>query len=104
MRNRYEALLILDTAGKDESIQELIDKVEKDFSAEGANVEQIQKMDRRNFTYAAGKLSSGYYANFVFTSTPDVIDKLKAKFRLDPVVYRQHYQKLGEATVAAAAV
>ncbi len=101
MRNRYEALLILNTGGKDDTVQELIDRLEGDFRTEGAQVEQIQKMDRRNFAYVAGKQSSGFYTNFVFTAEPSLIDKLKAKFRLDPSVYRQHYQKLGDASVAA---
>jgi small subunit ribosomal protein S6 len=102
MRNRYEALLILDTAGKDDSVQDLIEKLEGDFKKEGAHVEQVQKMDRRNFSYSPGKLTSGYYTNFVFTAEPTVIDKLKGKFRLDPVVYKQHYQKLSPADVVAA--
>lgn len=101
MKNRYEALLILDTSGKDDDVQGIIESLEADFKKEGASVEQIQKMDRRNFSYVAGKLSSGYYVNFIFNAPPDTIDKLKAKFRLNPVVYRQHYQKLKPAAAAA---
>ena len=33
---------------------------------------------------------------FIFHGEPDLISKLQAKFKLDPEVYRQHYQKLRE--------
>lgn len=101
MTNRYEALLILDTTGKEDDLQGIIESLESDFKAEGAVVEQIQKMDRRNFSYVAGRLSSGYYVNFIFNGPPDIIERLKARFRLKPVVYRQHYQKLKPAAKAA---
>jgi ribosomal protein S6 len=53
-------------------------------------------MDRRQFSYVAGELDAGYYVNFIFHAEPDLISKLQSKFKLDPEVYRQHYQKLRE--------
>ncbi len=100
MNTRYEALLILDTSGKDDDVQGIIEMLKTEFKQEGASVEQVQKMDRRNFSYVSGKLSSGFYVNFIFTAPPDAIDKLKAKLRLNPVVYRQHYQKLSAKPLA----
>jgi len=32
--------------------------------------------------------------NFVFHAEPQLITKLRSKFKLDPEVYRQHYQRL----------
>ncbi len=92
-KQRYEGLLVLDTGGNDEKAGEIIDRIQSDFTTEGAEVEQVQKLERRNFSYVAGKLSSGYYANFIFTAEPDVIDKLRIRFVHDPQVYRQHYFK-----------
>ena len=94
MKNRYEGLLVLNVKGNEEGIKELIERIEAAFIKEGAQVEQVQKMDRRQFTYVAGPLDSGYYANFIFQAEPAAIDKLRAKFELDDSVYRQHYQKL----------
>ena len=45
---------------------------------------------------SAGPLDSGFYVNFVFQADPQLITKLRSKFKLDPEVYRQHYQRLGE--------
>ena len=100
MKNRYEGLLVLDTQGKEDTVKDVIDRLEKDFKKEGADVEQIQKMEKREFSYAAGALTGGYFVNFVFNAEPTVIDKLRAKFKLDPEVYRQNYQKLAAKKAA----
>jgi len=96
MKNRYEALLVLNSQGKEDTIKEIIDRLESDFQKEGAQIEQVQKMDKRQFSYVAGPLDSGYYVNFVFIADPGVIAKLQAKFKLDPEVYRQNYERLPE--------
>lgn len=103
MKNRYEALLILDTKGKEEAAKDIIERLEKAFTKEGAQIEQIQRLDKRQFTYAAGKLDHGYYVNFIFQAKPEVVDSLRAKFRLDEDVYRQHYLRLKAKPLAAAA-
>ncbi|MDP9004148.1 MAG: 30S ribosomal protein S6 [Verrucomicrobiota bacterium] len=94
MKNRYEALLVLDTQGRDDTVKDVVDRLEAEFQKEGAEIEQVQKMDRRPFAYVAGKLDAGYYVNFVFHADSQLITKLRSKFKLDPEVYRQHYQLL----------
>jgi small subunit ribosomal protein S6 len=94
MNHRYEALLVLNAQGKDDTVREIIERLESDFQKEGAQVEQVQKMDKRQFSYVAGPLDSGYYVNFIFSANPELIAKLRAKFKLDPEVYRQTYQRL----------
>jgi small subunit ribosomal protein S6 len=94
MKNRYEALLVLDTQGRDDTVKDVVDRLEAEFQKEGAEIEQVQKMDRRPFSYVAGKLDAGYYVNFVFHADPQLVPRLRAKFKLDPEVYRQHYQRL----------
>ena len=96
MKNRYEALLVLNTQGKEDTVKEIIDRLESEFQKEGAQVEQVQKMDKREFSYVAGPLDSGFYVNFVFNADPDLITKLRSKFKLDPEVYCQNYQRLRE--------
>ncbi len=96
MRNRYEALLVLNTQGKDDNLKDIVDRLESEFQKEGAQIEQVQKMDKRQFSYAAGKLDAGYYVNFIFHADSQLITKLRSKFKLDPEVYRQYYQKLRE--------
>jgi small subunit ribosomal protein S6 len=94
MKNRYEALLVLDTQGRDDTVKDVVERLEAEFKKEGAEIEQVQKMDRRPFSYVAGKLDAGFYVNFVFHADPQLITKLRSKFKLDPEVYRQSYQRL----------
>ena len=94
MKKRYEALIVLNAQGTEDTLRDIIDRLESDFRKEGAEIEQVQKMDKRQFSYVAGELDAGHYVNFVFHADPQLITKLRAKFKLDPEVYRQHYQKL----------
>jgi small subunit ribosomal protein S6 len=96
MKNRYEALLVLHTQAKEDTVKEIIDRLESEFQKEGAQIEQVQKMDKRHFSYVAGPLDAGYYVNFIFNADPQLIAKLRSKFKLDPEVYRQSYQRLAE--------
>ena len=96
MKNRYEALIVLNTQGKDDAVKDIVDRLESEFQKEGAEIEQVQKMDKRPFSYVAGDLDSGFFVNFVFHADSQLITKLRSKFKLDPEVYRQHYQRLRE--------
>jgi small subunit ribosomal protein S6 len=96
MKNRYEALLVLNSQGKDDTIKEIIDRLESEFQKEGAQIEQVQKMDKHHFSYMAGPLDAGYYVNFIFSADSQLVARLRSKFKLDPEVYRQHYQRLWE--------
>ena len=94
MKNRYEALLVLNTSGKEDTVKDVVDRLESEFQKEGAQIEQVQKMDKRQFSYQAGELDAGHFVNFIFHADSQLITKLRAKFKLDSEVYRQHYQRL----------
>jgi ribosomal protein S6 len=94
MKNRYESLLILNVKGNEESAKEIVEKLEGDFKTEGAEVEQVQKIGNRHFSYIAGAAESGFYVNIVFHGEPTVIEKLRSRFRLNHDIYRQQYHRL----------
>ncbi len=98
MKNRYEALLVLNAQGKEDTIKDIVDRLEDEFQKEGAQIEQVQKMDKRQFSYQAGELDAGHFVNFIFHADSQLITKLRSKFKLDPEVYRQHYQRLKPKT------
>ena len=102
MNNRYEALLVLNAQGKEDTVKDIVDRLEGEFHKEGAEVEQVQKMDKRQFSYQAGELDAGYFVNFIFHADSQLITRLRSKFKLDPEIYRQHYQKLRPKTEPSA--
>ena len=64
---RYEGLFILNTAGKEETLKDTIDKITADITSAGGKVETVQKMDKKPFARVADrKYSTGFYVNFVF--------------------------------------
>jgi len=103
MKKRYELLLALNTRGKDESAKEIIERLEKDFAADGIKVEQVQRLERRELAYEHAHMSSAYFVNFIIETEPDSIEKLRAKLKLDADVALQNYLVLPAAkkTVAA---
>ncbi len=94
MKNRYEALLVLNTQGKEDTVKDIVDRLESELKKEGAEIEQVQKMDKRQFSYQAGELDAGHFVNFIFNADAQLITKLRSKFKLDSEVYRQHFQRL----------
>ena len=86
---RYEALFILDTAGKEEGLKETIDKISAEITSAGGKVETVQKMDKRNFARIADKkFGSGFYVNVIFESEPSALDQLKHRLAMNADVFR----------------
>lgn len=100
--NRYEALLALNTRGKEETIKDTIERLEKLLAAEGARLEQTQRLEKRELAYEVNHLTSAYFVNFVFEAEPTTIEKLRAKLKLDNDVVLQNYLKLPAKLSAAA--
>jgi small subunit ribosomal protein S6 len=103
--NRYEALLALNTRGKEETIKDTIERLENVLKAEGASIEQVQRLEKRELAYETEHLKSAYFVNFVFEAAPTVIEKLRTKLKLDNDILLQNYLKLANkkaATPAAA--
>src|SRR5262245_6050160 len=86
---KYEGLFILDTAGKEEGIKEIIDKITAEITRAGGKVETVQKMDKRNFARVANrKHPSGFYVNFIFEIGPGAVKQLHQRFALNEDVFR----------------
>jgi small subunit ribosomal protein S6 len=86
---RYEGLFIFDTAGKEDTIKDTIDKVSAEITALGGKVETVQKMDKRNFTRVANKkYNAGFYANVIFEAEPAVVEQLKHRLAMNGEVFR----------------
>jgi ribosomal protein S6 len=100
-KRRYEVLVVLNTKGKEESINDLIETAEKQIKADQIELEQTQRLEKRHFAYVSRKQTSGYYVNFIIQAEPAQIDALQSKWKLDAVIHLQHYQKLKPLAQAA---
>jgi len=101
MKKRYEALLALNTHGKEDSSKDIIERLEKELAADGIAVEQVQRLERRELAYEHNHQKSAYYVNFIISAEPAQLEKLRAKLKLDAEVALQNYLVLPSAKAAA---
>jgi ribosomal protein S6 len=86
---RYEGLFVLNTAGKDETIKDTIDKISAEIAAAGGKVETVQKMEKKAFARVADrKYTGGFYVNFVFEGAPTIVAQLRHRFTNNEDVFR----------------
>jgi len=99
---RYEGLFILNTAGREDGVKDVLDKISAEISAAGGKVETVQKMDRKHFARVADKKhTAGFYANVIFSGAPTIISQLNTKFSLNEEVFRVLFTESPEPKVAA---
>ena len=86
---RYEGLFILNTAGREEGVKEILDKITAEIARFGGKVETIQKMDKKPFSHVVKKsANAGFYANVIFESRPDSLAQLRSRFALMEEIFR----------------
>jgi ribosomal protein S6 len=79
----------LDTAGKEEGIKDVIDKISAEITNAGGKVETVQKMDKKSFARVSDrKYTGGFYVNIIFEGQPDVLDTLKHRYAMNSDVFR----------------
>jgi ribosomal protein S6 len=92
---RYEGLFILNTAGKEEGVGELVEKIKAEIVAQGAKVETVQKMEKRPFARVADQaIKDGYYVNYIFEAGAEAVRKLQRHFALNEHVFRTLFTEL----------
>jgi ribosomal protein S6 len=85
----YEGLFILNSAAREETLKETIDKISAEITAGGGKVETIQKMDKKPFSRVADRRhSAGFYVNILFQSEPAAVAKLRGRFVNNEEIFR----------------
>jgi len=94
MSRKYEGLIVLNSLGQEDGLNDLVTSVAKEMEGNGAKMDEIQQLGRRKFAYNARHLDGGHYVNYIFEADPADIDKIQTKLSLNTSVYLQHYQRL----------
>lgn len=89
---KYEAMIVLDTKGKEESVDQLVSAVTKELEKAGAKLEQIDNLGKRKFPFSPRHVEGGYFVNIQFQAEPSVLDSARAKLKLNDSIYQQYYQ------------
>lgn len=91
MSRKYEGMIVIDTRGNEGTVQELVQTVSKQIEAEGAKLESVEDLGRKQFAYNARKLEAGQYVNVIFDACPDTLNKIQEKLTLNTSVYMQRF-------------
>ena len=94
MSRKYQGLIVLNTKSLDGTVDDLVTAVSKELEAEGAKLENINQLGRRQFAYNARHLEAGHYVNYTFEGAPDTITKIQQRLRLNGHVHLQHYSRI----------
>lgn len=93
MSRKYEGLIVLNTKGVEGSIDDLVNSVAKEIEAEGAKLDEVQQLGRKQFAYNARHLESGHYVNYIFDGDPALIERIQTRLKLNTKVHLQHYTR-----------
>ncbi len=93
MTRNYEALIVLDTKGKEETVDSLVSAISKDMEKSGLKLEQIDNLGKRKFPFNPRHVEAGHFVKIQFTGEAPALDALRSKLRLNENVYQQYYQK-----------
>ncbi len=94
MSRKYQGLIVLNTKSLDGSVDDLVTAVSKELEAEGAKLEKIEQLGRRQFAYESRHLEAGHYVNYVFEGASDIIAKINSRLSLNGHVHLQHFQRI----------
>ncbi|MEZ5304459.1 MAG: 30S ribosomal protein S6 [Verrucomicrobiales bacterium] len=94
-KRKYQAVIILATAGREDSLDKIIGEVGQQIESEGARLEQIDRMGKRDFAYEnKDGQTAGYYVNYHFEADADAIDPLKGKLKLNNDIQLQYFKRV----------
>ena len=94
MSRKYQGLIVLNTKSLDGTVDELVSAVSKELEAEGAKLEKITQLGRRQFAYNSRHLDAGHYVNYTFQGAPDIITRIQERLRLNGHVHLQHFLRI----------
>jgi small subunit ribosomal protein S6 len=94
MSRKYQGLIVLNTKSLEGTVDELVASVSKELEAEGAKLDKVAQLGRREFAYESRHLESGHYVNYTFQGAPDVITKIQNRLRLNSHVHLQHFVRV----------
>lgn len=94
MSRKYQGLIVLNTKSLEGTIDELVSVVTKEIESEGAKIEKIEQLGRRQFAYPSNHLESGHYVSYELAGEGNVVSKIQDRLRLNEKVHMQHFQRL----------
>lgn len=93
MKRKYQGVIVLNMQGKEDSVDTLINRIGKEIEEEGASLQQVDRLGRREFAYPSNHISGGFFVNYHFEAEPDTIVKVRNRLALNTDIHLQHYDR-----------
>jgi small subunit ribosomal protein S6 len=93
MKRKYEAMIVLDLKGKEETAEQLVNNISREMEKSGMKLEQIDQIGKRKFPFNPRHVEAGYFVNIQFEADSAAVDAVRAKLKLNDNVYQQYYQR-----------
>jgi small subunit ribosomal protein S6 len=93
MKRKYEGIVVINAQGQEEGVDDMISDISKKMEGEGATLEQIDRLGRKEFAYNARHLAHGFYVNFRFDAEPEALQKIRHFLKMNEQVFLQYFQK-----------
>lgn len=92
--SNYKATFILDTRGREESVDDLIEGLKAELVSAGAEVSNVENMGRQDFVRTPDvKYTSGVYVQYDFAGTAETPAAVLEKLRLNKLISHKVIQK-----------
>lgn len=91
---KYETIIVIDSLLKSEEIESIISKYERFLSANGGQIESIERWGKRRLAYEIKKRQYGFYVLIRFDGPPAMIKQLEREYRLNESLLRYATIKL----------
>ena len=91
----YKATFILDTRGREESVDELVGSLKGELERAGAEVSKTADIGKQDFARAADiRYTSGVYAQYLLSGDVGLPGKILETLRLNKLVSHKMIQKI----------
>ncbi|MGH8017663.1 MAG: 30S ribosomal protein S6 [Opitutaceae bacterium] len=88
-KKTYKTTFILDTRGREEPIEQLIEDLKKEIASLDIEVSSMENLGRRDFARQPDvNVTAGNYVQFMLEGTPEAPARLREHFRLNKLIYR----------------
>ena len=82
-KNYYEFTYIVNPVLEEEQYKEAVEKVNKLFTDNGSEIEEVDEWGLRKLAYEIDKKNSGYYVNMYLTGPVEAITAVERALRID---------------------
>ncbi len=98
---KYETIIVIDSLLKTEEIEGIISKYERFISANGGNIEIVERWGKRRLAYEIKKRQYGIYVLIRFDAPSAMIKQLDREYRLNEYLLRTMTTKLDKRALTA---